>query len=418
MKYDCSITLSKSILIFILVAAFLVFEMAVQVSPGVMTQDLMLDLKLDATQLGLMSGCYFFTYTLMQIPAGLLYDRFNVRYVIILPLLICSAGVFLFSLSHDVLSASLARILMGTGSAFAFIGVLVVAADIFPKRYFALLAGLTQMLAAFGAMGGQLPLLWMIHAFGWRHSMMLLTLMGLILAVLIYLFVCYKKCPSVITHEGGSSIIASLSMIVLKGQTWWVALYACFMWAPMAAFASLWGVPYLVKAFMLTAEGAAFGVSLMWLGLALCSPLLGWFSDYLRNRRWLLLLCALISVVTFVMVLMPAWLSPILLNSLLFLLGAACAGQALSFALVRDNNADHQRAAAIGFNNMAVVIAGAIFQPVIGKLISWHAGAAENNSFIYQAQDFHFGLMAVVFGLVLAFGLAVFLIKEPTLGLN
>ena len=93
MKYDCRITFLRSVLIFVLVALFLVFEMAVQVSPGVMTQQLMADLHLNANQLGVMSGCYFFSYTLMQIPAGLLYDRFNVRTVIILPLLTCSLSV-------------------------------------------------------------------------------------------------------------------------------------------------------------------------------------------------------------------------------------------------------------------------------------------------------------------------------------
>lgn len=412
MKYDCKITFQRSVLIFVLVAAFLVFEMAVQVSPGIMTHELMRDLSLNASQLGLMSGCYFFTYTLMQIPAGLLYDRFNVRYVIILPLLVCAFGVLMFGLSQGFWFSAATRVLMGTGSAFAFIGVLVVAADIFPAKYFALLAGLTQMLAAFGAMGGQLPLLWMVHALGWRHAMFCLAAIGCVLALLIYLFVCYHKCPGVITHHEHHRVMASMKIILSKAQTWWVALYACCMWAPMAAFASLWGLPYLLAAFPISKTYAAGSISLMWLGLAICSPLLGWWSDRLHQRRILLLLAAVLACVGFAWVLMPAFLPVMLVSIVLFIVGAACAGQALSFAVVRDNNEERHRAAAIGFNNMAVVIAGAVFQPLIGHLMILHARLAGDNFALYHAADYRSGLSVLLISLLLAVCVALFLIRK------
>lgn len=409
-----TISLSRAIFMFILVALFLVYEMAVQVSPAIITNELMTAFRINAVGLGLISGCYFYTYTLMQIPAGLLYDRFNVRYVIVLPLIICSIGLFLFAQAHSVATASFARLFMGVGSAFAFIGVLVVAKDVFPHRHFALLAGLTQMLAAFGAMGGELPLLALVQHFTWRPTLAGISLSGLVLAILIACYVRYPK-PCSLEDYGNSlgSLFHSLAAIIKQTQTWWIALYACLMWAPMSAFASLWGIPYLSKQFALSAASAAGLMSFMWLGLALASPLVGWWSDYIGARKTPLIICALTGSIAFIAIMFCAYLPQWILGILVLLAGVACAGQALSFANVRENNAPQHQAAAIGFNNLAVVISGAIFQPLVAKLIEWHSqNILVNGLPQYQANDYQFGLQVVAAAYVIAVFVAIFKIRE------
>ena len=65
------------IIIFLLAALFLIYEMAVQVSPSVMTKQLMKDFSINAGALGWMASVYFYSYTIMQIPAGILFDRYG-----------------------------------------------------------------------------------------------------------------------------------------------------------------------------------------------------------------------------------------------------------------------------------------------------------------------------------------------------
>ncbi|OGT64155.1 MAG: hypothetical protein A3J38_10740 [Gammaproteobacteria bacterium RIFCSPHIGHO2_12_FULL_45_9] len=370
MQRRVQLPLGKSIFIFVLTALFLCFEMGVQVSTAVMTHDLMQDLSLSTLGLGFMSGFYYYTYTVMQIPAGLLFDRFHVRDVIVIPLLICALGTIVFSFAHGIVLGSLGRLLMGAGSAFAFIAALIVASDLFKPQYFALLAGLTQMLAAFGAMMGATPLLPLLHRFGWRSTMALLAAVAIVLAILVWACIRYERCNTVI-HSASPipSILKSIRAIVRTPQAWIVALYACCLWAPMAGFASLWGVPFLQTVYQLSHTEAASLISLMWLGLALGSPLLGWISDLSRHRRIPLALCGFVGMVAFSWVALNTVLPMWLLGACLFVAGAACSGQALSFAVVRDNSSPSTLAAAIGFNNMAVVVAGAIFQPLIGGLI-------------------------------------------------
>ena len=108
----------RSYFIYAIVAIFLCYEMALQTSPSVMVDYLMRDLHINAVQLGFMAGCYFCTYTLMQIPAGLLFDRFQVRYLLPVAILVCSTGAFAFGYSDSAMVAAFGRLLMGVGSVF------------------------------------------------------------------------------------------------------------------------------------------------------------------------------------------------------------------------------------------------------------------------------------------------------------
>ena len=94
---------------------------------------------------------------------------------------------------------------------------------------------------------------------------------------------------------------------------------------------------------------------------------------------------------------------------LVFVCGAACSGQALSFTVVKEMSAPRQRGAAIAFNNMAVVISGAIFQPVLGRLLAFQCDGAS-----VQCVSNHFRVsMLLILGVyVIGFVLAAFCIKE------
>jgi len=403
---------AKAIFLYIVVSAFLAFEMGVQVSPSVMTSQLMHDLKIGTFGLGIMSGIYFYTYTAMQIPSGILFDRFKPRYILTFAILICALGTLLFAFSTNIYLSSIARLLMGIGSAFAFIAVLIVTADLFQHKYFALMTGITQMLAALGAMMGQIPLSKAVLVFGWHRSMFYLAAIGFILAMLTWIFLNYEKEKVISTQQ--DYFWKNLKKIFANKQTWFIALYACLLWAPMSGFASLWGIPYLMTVHHLTHTQAASLSAMMWLGLALFSPLLGWFSTTVHHRVFPLAASALLGFICFAMLLLITHLSTWMIGALIFLAGGACAGQALSFTSIKENNGEHLRGAAIAVNNMAVVISGAIFQPLIGKILQiFHSHPRFIHSLtLYSARSFKYGLMTILICYALGTLIATFAIKE------
>lgn len=405
MTKNLNISTPKALSMYIAASLFLFFEMALQVSPSVMAFQLMHDLSIGTFALGIMSGCYFYTYTLMQVPSGRLLDKFNPRVIITISISICCLGAILLSVANGVIIACAARLLMGFGSAFAFVSVLTVTADLFKSKYFATLTGVTQMLAALGAMSGQLPISLVVHHLGWRDSMQAFAGIGFVLAVLIFGYLRYERsAPSTNLSEYNIPPSHPIREIISNSQTWYIALYACLLWAPMSGFTSLWGVPFLVKVDGLSHTSAAFTCSLMWVGLAVASPLLGHISTKFSNRKLPLSLSALFGAIGFGLVLI-LHLNAFWLAIALLVAGAACAGQALSFALVKENNAKTIIATAIAFNNLAVVISGAIFQPFIGWLLKVFPFGVE--------ADYRLALSVIFLTYLVGFIIAILFIKDP-----
>jgi len=402
-----------AIFIYVLATIFLIYEMALQVSPSIMTNQLMTAFHIDAKVLGIMASFYFYSYTVMQVPVGLLYDRYGPRLLISGATLICAAGALFFGLTTHVYLAALGRFFMGIGSAFAFVGVLVVATRWFPPYYFAFLVGIAQMLAAFGALGGELPLAALVNEFGWRMVMVLSGIFGVVIALFCAMIIRNKPSEDILVEEHPHHLVKDLKEIFHSSQTWWIALYAFSNWGPIAVFAALWGVPYLMIKYHISNTRAALACAMIWIGLGLMSPLLGWLSDRLGRRRLLLTCCSILGLIGSIVAIyvpgVPFWLICIFL----FVMGLASAGQILTFALVKDNNRHSVIATAIGVNNMAVVIGGAVLQPFVGYILHffWN-GQTHERIPVYSLESFHIGLLVVPLCFFIGMIVSLFFIRE------
>ena len=91
------VKLYKAVIAFSLAALFLCYEMAIQVAPGIMVSPMMQDLNLNAEHIGWIGSSYFYAYCLMQIPVGLLFDRYPVGQLLLFSLLWCVGGQICFT---------------------------------------------------------------------------------------------------------------------------------------------------------------------------------------------------------------------------------------------------------------------------------------------------------------------------------
>lgn len=409
----------SSIIAYAIAALFLCYEMALQVSPGVMTHDLMRDLLIDATGLGVIQSAYFSSYTMMQIPVGLLFDRFSVRRLMSVAILVCAMGAVFFGMTHSLAFASLGRFFMGFGSAFAFISVLVVASMWFPSRVFALLVGIAQCLAALGAMMGEGPFANAVDAYGWRAVTKILAAIGFGLLIFCWWLIKERE-PADSLHDHSEkhfNVIASIKAVLGQRQTWWLAVYAFACWAGMTVFPATWGSAYLMERYDFTRSSAAWAVSLIWVGLAVASPIVGWLSDRIGQRTILLQATSVLGLVSTLCLLYVPTVPLPLIYTFLFCFGVAASGQIISFAVVRDINHAQVRATAIGFNNMAVVAGGIVFPYFVGYLLKsgWQGQGqvlADNLTPIYSIENYHQALMVIPLCFLLSFISSFFFIKE------
>lgn len=394
-----------------LAALFYLYEFVLQVSPSVMTNQLMASFNIKAGALGAISAFYYYAYTPMQLPAGILYDRFGPRKVMACAILVCAMGALFFSMTHDVFFASLGRFFMGAGSAFSFIGVLLLISRWFPPQYFALLAGVAQFMSSIGAITGQVPLAHAIENYGWQQSMFVISLIGFGLALLVWLAVRDRPPHSRYTllPKPKRQSIKGLKTVVKKSQTWFTGIYAFCSWAPMVIFAALWGVPYLARLYNVNTTIASSAVAMVWLGVGIGSPILGWYSDFIASRCKPLFMVQMIGFFASIVVLYVPGVPFALMYVFLFVMGFAASGQALSFGLVKDNNRPTIVGTAIGFNNMSVVAGGAILQPLAGYLIQyfWH-GDYLNGIANYTANEYR----EAMFLIPLCYLIAIFVVRR------
>ncbi|MDF2867724.1 MAG: Major facilitator family transporter [Gammaproteobacteria bacterium] len=408
------------IAIFLLAATFYLYEFALQISPSVMTHTLMRDLHVDALGLGLLSSFYYYTYAPMQLPAGILFDRFGLRLLLGLAVLLCAVGALFFSYTQQLFFAEVGRMLMGAGSAFAFIGTLVLITRWFPIQYFAFLVGMTQLMGSIGAIVSEASLAKAIELFGWRQSLLVLGIFGILLAMAIWLIV--RDWPSkqrqALHTQVQRHVWQDLRELLSKAHTWITAAYAFLVWAPITAFAALWGVPFLSKLYEISAAKAGAAVSIIWLGVAFGCPVLGWWSDRSRRRKPVLLICTLLGITSLLLIIYVPMPLPICYLALFFF-GIAAAGQSVSFGVVKDNNSSRVAGTAVGFNNMAIVAGGALFQPLIGWLLhnQWQGKLIDNVPY-YSLTNFRYALMVLPLCYLLALVIATGLLKESYRTIN
>lgn len=363
----------KALLIFILSSSFYLYEFLLQVAPSVMMKDIMDSFNVGAVGFGTISAFYFYAYAPMQLPAGVLFDRYGPRLLISIALLLCGLGCFFFALTTHSAMASLGRFMIGFGSAFSFIGILILVARWFPPSQFALYVGIAQLLASVGAISGESPLAYLTASLGWRYCMILLASIGVILAVLVWCFVEDSPVPLEKPKRQNGVFIAECQKffkVCRDWQTLWIGIYSFCSWTPMTVFAALWSVPYLEHVYGYSTIMAAHISILLWVGVGLGSPIIGWVSDRVHNRRWPLIICMIIGLVVSILMLVDTNYSTWAIAIIFFIIGIASSGQALSFAVVKEHNTPENVGTASGINNFAVVVGGALLQPVYGWILN------------------------------------------------
>jgi MFS family permease len=406
----------KAIGIFLLAASFYWYEMALQVAPSIMSYAIMHSLDLNAAGFGTLSACYFYAFAPMQIPAGLLYDRYGPRLLMTLALSICTIGTLIFALSNSFMMMAFGRFMMGFGSAFSFIGILLLIARWFPARYFALMAGITQGISSLGAICGEFPLAKLAVTLGWRPALIILSLIGGLLAILMGCFIRdYPISVSPLLHHPIPSVkqtTQQLKSVWRHPQTTWVGLYAFGIWAPIAVFGALWSVPFLCVRYAINAVTASKAVMMIWIGIGAGSILLGWIANQINNRRWPLIASALMGVITVSTLLYyPLPWSDIYI--LLFLFGFAAGGQTLSFDVIKQHHLPENMGTASGINNMAVLMGGALFQPLVGYLLVTHWDHVTYQGVpVYSLSAFQDALFILPLCFTLSLIMSLFFIKD------
>lgn len=357
----------------------------------------MRDFSVSGSALGSLSAMYFYAYVALQIPVGVLMDRYGPRRLMTGALLLCAAASMCMAGSDTLLLASLSRLVIGGSVAFAFVGTLTILTYWFAPARFAMFAGLLQSSGMIGAMLGQAPLRFAVENYHWRTTIGGLGVVALILAVAVLLVVPGHGRPLSVAKDDTIGQPASAAAILFTRRNWLCALAGFGMAAPMLGFAALWAVPWLTTVRGFGQTQSAGIASMVFLGWLLIAPAAGWFSDRSGKRKPVLIAGCLLSLAAFVAILYVQTDSVLLISALFFLQGAGGCTMVVCFSLMREYNARGHTSAALGMLNTCVVGSGAVMQPLIGlALDSRWQGALAQGVRIYTGGDYNHAFLLLI----------------------
>lgn len=394
-----SILVVYGLFIWFLAALFFLYEFFLRAFLGSLVHDLSILLHVNAAQLSLVDAAYYVTYGAMQLPVGILVDRYGTRKVLTFAAAICAAGIYLFSFANGFYLAIFSRILMGFGSSFAFISLLMLSLNWLPRKQLGFFFGLAQLIGALGPMlaGGPLVLFLQAMHHNLPRMFVWVSLFGLFLAILFWLFVRDKTETEIDAFVAVKpvSFVSQLVEIIKIKKIRYLMLYSGTVYMPLALLGTLWGSTFL-QTHGFPPATAAFINSMLWFGLAIGSGFLGLLSDLFRTRQPFLWIAALIGLTASVLMIFTNAHSILFFTVLFFVLGLAGAGQSIAFAAVAENVRPGLKGTALGLNNMAISVANLIFIPSIGWFIqrSFH-GHFHTMHPVYHQHNFFFAFLLI-----------------------
>lgn len=317
-------------------------------------------------------------YAGLQVPVGLLLDRFGARRLVLCGALVMAVAQVLLAVATSLPLAIAARVLVGIGDALTFISVLSVVSAWFPARRVPLMTQLTALLGQLGQVLSAIPLATVLHGAGWTAAFGSAAALGVVAAVAVTA-VFADRPPGALPPEpaaGPREVIEGLRASWREpGTRLGLWTHAGTQFSGMV-FSLLWGVPYLVAGHGLSATAASVLLTLLVGVGAVAGPVFGEFTArHPLRRSWLVLGVIGVTAAAWTAVLVlpppaPMWLLVLLVVVL------ACNGpcSAVGFDYARTFNPGHRRGTAVGIVNVGGFTASLLVTLGVGAILGAAGG--------------------------------------------
>ena len=375
----------------------------------VINQPLRDDFHIDAQQLSGMSSMFLWGNILFLLPAGVILDRFSVRWVILSAMLVCLLGTIGFALTSSFYWASFFHFLSGIGNAFSFLACVVLVSRWFPPRRQALVVGCLVTMAFIGGMMAHTPFAYLTTAYGWRHALLFDGFLGVFLLIWMLCFV--KDRPKTMKTPVDTNAPTSSShflQALMNSQNWLAGIYTCCLNLPIMVICALWGASYLQVVHRMTELASSNIISLIFLGSIVGCPLAGWLSDRAGRRKPLMIVGAFFTLLTLLPLMMGWVLSETTLSLLCFLLGFFTSTQVISYPFIAESNRSEQVGLATALASILIMGGAGIGQLLFGWLMQYHTGLLSQT---YTTADFQFAMWMFPMAALIAL-LAVLISRE------
>ncbi|MBB6626128.1 MFS transporter [Nocardioides sp. KIGAM211] len=330
---------------------------------------------ISASQLATFTMLQLLVYAGMQVPVGLLVDRFGSRSVLLTGTLLMTLGQTGFALAESYPLALVARVFVGMGDAMTFICVLRLVSSWFPTRRIPFVTQVTGTIGQAGALLAAIPMTWALSHLGWTTAYLIAASAGIVLGVLALLVL--RDSPAARTLRGPSLSFAAVRTSLAASWAhpgtrlgFWMHFSTQFSATTLAL---LWGYPFFVRGEGRSPATAGFLLTVIVVAIMCAGPVLGWLvgaHPWHRSTAVLAIVSAIVTIWT-VVLLWPGNAPLPVLVVLAFVVGIGGPASMIGFDLGRTSNPAERLASASGIINQGGFLASLLLVVTIGLILDW-----------------------------------------------
>lgn len=393
----------KIFLFWFIGAFFYLFQSVLKVMPSLIATELTIDLNIAATSLGTLGGMYFLAYACLQLPIGVMLDRFGVRRLMTVAIAFCATGAFLFSIATNFYTALFARCIIGMGASGAFIGTIKLITMWFPDKLVPVFTGLTVFLGSMGSVLGNKPMSLLIKHTSWRFANQSLSIIGFGLSIVCFLFL-RNNTSKKLKVRNFKDLLQGFKEVVKSPQILLIASFAFFIYLPLSVLADMWGNLFLQRAYDLTRTEASEAIQMIYFGVAFGAPGFGLIASIYTNYRIIFRLITVAQIPIMAAIIWFKLPNIIALQVACFCLGILLGAQALKFNAAFAHASPKVSASIVGFVNMLCMFGGFVFQQIIGFMLDifWTGSMLEGHKY-YDEETFSKALSIHIIALAVCF---------------
>jgi sugar phosphate permease len=350
---------------------------------------------ISASQLATFTMLQLLVYAAMQVPVGLLVDRFGPRSVLLCGTILITAAQVGFALASSYPLALLARIFVGMGDAMTFICVLRLVSSWFPTRRIPLISQLTGTLGQLGAVGAAIPMTWALGHLGWTRAYLVSASVGVVLVAALLLVV--RDAPTARHLRGPLMSLAAIRSSLAASWShpgtrlgFWMHFSTQFSATTLTL---LWGYPFFVRGEGRSSATAGVLLTVIVLAVVCAGPVLGWLvGNHPWHRSTMVLgIVAVIVTVWSVVLLWPGNAPLWLLVALAVVVGIGGPASMIGFDVARTSNPSERFASASGIINQGGFLASLLLVVVVGVVLDWRT---PGDSTAYTPSAFRWAMSA------------------------
>lgn len=350
-----------------------------RMSTAVISDNLSNELGFNSVEISNIASMSLYAYAIMQIPAGLLIDKYGPRNVSSIGIIIAGLGSILFGFIQTTILAYISRIMVGAGTSVILLSMFKLQGNWFTKEEFPSATAKFSFIGNLGTVLATFPLVFLNDIIGWRNSFILIGTIGVLVGISIYCIV--KNTPKEHGFDTPDleenipqkiNIIQGLISVFKNKATWYNSIIMFSLVGVATAFTSLWGVSYIIDVYGVSKSMAAFIISFFTYGFVCGSIIMNFLFNKVKGSKFKIIkIGATINLLIWIFIVIICKVKPpiLLLPIVFFIIGCINMAHLQAFSDVKYKNKNEYSGLSTSIVNTSEFIGSGLINLVIGFII-------------------------------------------------